>query len=370
VSRFLNKKYKGVTPYVPGEQPQDMKYIKLNTNESPFPPDPAVQQAAAEAASRLQLYPDPDLLVLREKLAGYFNGKFGTGLSRGNFMLTNGSDEALNDLFMAFCGPDRPAVFPDITYGFYKVFAEVNGVPYKEIPLQGDFTVDADALAEEEGTIFLANPNAPTGLALSRDEIERILRARPDDLLVVDEAYIDFGGESAVPLLEKYDNLVVVQTFSKSRSMAGARVGFAAAQESLIRDLDTLRNSTSPYNVNRMSMAAAEAALDHDEAVQKNVAEIKEIRESTKAALKEMGFRVTGSLGNFLFLKHDGFDGEELYEALKARGVLVRHFKKERIAKYNRVTIGSREQMREFLRILGEITGSEEETRLRNGEQR
>ena len=259
MSRFFTQRLAKLTPYTPGEQPRDMQYIKLNTNESPFPPSPAVIEAAKAEAGRLQLYSDPTCRELTDKLASLY------GVAPAQVILTNGSDEVLNFAFMAFADEDHPLVFPAITYGFYPVFAELNRIPYEEIPLKEDFSVDyRDYLNLGGKTIVIANPNAPTGLCLTLAEIEEIVRTNPDGVVVIDEAYVDFGAESAVTLTDKYDNLLVTQTFSKSRSLAGARLGFGIGNKALIADLHTVRYSTNPYNVNRMTAAAGYAALCSD----------------------------------------------------------------------------------------------------------
>lgn len=250
MSRFFSEKYDRLTPYTPGEQPKDRKFVKLNTNESPYPPSPLSQEYAAQVAKDLQLYCDPDCTKLTQKLAETYD------VDTENILFTNGSDEALNFAFMAFCDDSHPAVFPDITYGFYPVFADLNGIPYEEIPLDDDFTVNVDAFCGVNKTIFLANPNAPTGVALPLSAIERIVRSNPDNVVVIDEAYVDFGADSAVSLIHQYDNLIVTQTFSKSRSLAGGRLGMAIGDASLIRDLNTVKYSTNPYNVNSVTQAA------------------------------------------------------------------------------------------------------------------
>lgn len=355
MSRFLSSKYEDLEPYVPGEQPQDQKYIKLNTNESPFPPAPDAVAKAAEAAQRLQLYSDPDCRVLSEKLAKHLSGESGLELTRENVIITNGSDEVLNFAFMAFCSEEKPAVFPDITYGFYPVFADMNGVSYREVPLDENMKiVPADYLGAE-GTLFIANPNAHTGVALSREEVEEIVAGNPDNLVVVDEAYVDFGAESCLPLLGKYDNLLIVQTFSKSRSLAGARLGFGVSSREIIRDLNTIRNSTNPYNINSMTMAAGVGVLENEDYTKKNCEQIIVNRRYTEEQLKAKGFELTDSSANFIFMKHPEVDGGKIYEEMKRRGVLIRHFTKPRMAQYNRVTIGSREQMDIFLKVLGEV---------------
>ncbi|MBR6088628.1 MAG: aminotransferase class I/II-fold pyridoxal phosphate-dependent enzyme, partial [Anaerolineaceae bacterium] len=254
--------------------------------------------------------------------------------------------------FMAFCDEEHPALFADITYGLYPVFAELNRVPYVEVPLRGDFTLSKNDYGQLNGTVFLANPNAPTGIALSSAEIEAMLCSRPDRLHVIDEAYVDFGAESVLPLIKRFDNLLVIQTFSKSRSMAGARLGFAVGCEGLIRDLNTLKYSTNPYNVNRMTSAAGIAAIAENDYYRENAARIIENRNWTREQLMNLGFEVTDSRSNFLFARTDCIPGNELYLRLKERGVLVRHFHKDRIEDFVRITIGSREQME---RLIAEI---------------
>ena len=349
MSRFFSEKFAALTPYTPGEQPQDQQYVKLNTNESPFPPSEQALRAAAEAMRPLQLYSDPDCRILREKLAARY------GVAPDEVTVTNGSDEALNFCFMAFCDARHGAAFPDISYGFYPVFAQVNGVPYAEIPLKADFSVDPSDYAGIGKTVFIANPNAPTGKALSPAEIEKVLQSNPDNVVVIDEAYVDFGGESCIPLVRKYDNLLVVQTFSKSRSLAGGRLGYAIGNRELIRDLDSLRYSTNPYNVNSATLALGAAILDDEATTRANCAAIIETRARTVEALRALGFEVLDSCANFVFARTPAVDGGELYHKLKARGVLVRHFTKPRIAQFNRITIGTQAQMDTLLAAIRAI---------------
>ena len=349
MSKFFSEKYKGLIPYTPGEQPKERKFIKLNTNESPYPPSKKAQTAAAEAAQYLQLYSDPEAKLLHEKIAEL------CGVTPDCVRATNGSDEILNFAFTAFCDDKSPAIFPDITYGFYSVFAELNRVPYKAVPLREDFSVNVEDYCGVCGTVFIANPNAPTGICLGLDEIERIVASNPDNVVVIDEAYIDFGGESAVPLTKKYKNLLVTGTFSKSRSMAGARLGFAVGDAELISDLQRIRYSQNPYNVNRMTMAAGLGALADGEYFRKNVSLVKEAREWCAGELRSLGFEMTPSAANFIFATSDRISGEELYLALKARGVLVRHFKNPRICEYNRITVGSIEEMHTLVDKIKEI---------------
>ena len=349
MSKFLSEKYASLTPYTPGEQPKERKYNKLNTNESPFPPSKAVIDAASEEAGKLQLYSDPELTPLVRELASLY------GVAPENVIATNGSDEVLNFAFMAFSDATHPIVFPDITYGFYPVFANLSAIPYEEIALKDDFSVDYRDYVGIGKNIVIANPNAPTGLALSLSEIEEIVKSNPDNVVIIDEAYVDFGGESAIPLTKKYDNLLVTGTFSKSRSLAGARLGFGIASKEIIRDLNTIRYSTNPYNVNRMTMMAGCAALKDNDYYMDNCRKIVENRSYTKAALEKLGFNVLDSKANFLFAESKEIDGEELYLKLKARGILVRHFSAERIKDFNRITIGTKEQMDKFLFATEEI---------------
>ncbi len=349
MSKFLVEKYASLEPYTPGEQPRERKYLKLNTNESPFPPSEKAIAYAREEAERLMLYSDPECKELSAKMAETL------GVKSENVILTNGSDEVLNFAFMAYCDDKTPAVFPDITYGFYKVFAAVNGLPARVIPLREDFSMPMEELLSAKGTLFIANPNAPTGLLLSLSQIEKLLAADPKRIVVVDEAYIDFGGESAVSLIGKYENLLVTGTFSKSRSMAGARLGFGVASAALIEDLHRIRYSTNPYNVNRMTAAAGVGALADKEYFEENCKKIIEARAYLATELSALGFSMTESFANFLFVRHSALGGEELYKALREKGVLVRHFGAERIKDYNRITIGSMEQMQTLVCIIKEI---------------
>ena len=351
MSRFFSSKYNSLEPYTPGEQPKDAQYIKLNTNESPFAPSPKAVDYAAKAACNLQLYPDPECRILTQKIADYL------GLDFDQVLVTNGSDEILNFAFMAFCDSEHPAAFPDITYGFYPVFASLNGVPYTEIALNDDFTINIDDYLGIGKTIFIANPNAPTGKVLSIDEIEKIIKSNPDSVVVIDEAYVDFGSRSCVGLINKYDNLLVIQTFSKSRSMAGARLGFGAASKELIQDLNTIKYSTNPYNINAMTMAAGMGVMEDEEYTQNNCRTIIENREWTETELNKLGFETTNSKTNFVFAKHPDISGKKVYDFLREQGVLVRHFSKERICEYNRITVGTRAQMQVLIDKLKLLLG-------------
>lgn len=339
MSRYFSKKFKALVPYTPGEQPKEMKYIKLNTNESPFPPSEKAMKKAAEAVKNLQLYCDPECRALVKKASEVFS------VDTDEILFTNGSDEILNFAFSAFCDETHPAVFPDITYGFYPVFAEINRVPYEEIPLKDDFTISVDDYIGINKTIFIANPNAPTGIALSLNDIEKIVSSNPDSVVVIDEAYVDFGTESAVSLIHKYSNLLVTQTFSKSRSLAGGRLGFGIACKELIADLNTIKYSTNPYNINSLTQAVGAGVLEDEEYTKSNCKTIIENREYLTKKLEAIGFFVLPSKANFVFARHDKTDGRALYEALKSKGVLVRHFDSERLRDYNRITVGTKEQI-------------------------
>lgn len=349
MSRFFSHQFASLTPYTPGEQPRDQQYVKLNTNESPFPPSPGVLQAVAEESARLNLYCDPECTLLRQAAAELY------GVEPQNVLPVNGSDEALYFTFLAFGDKAHPFAYPEISYGFYPVFSRFTHVPAREIPLKSDFTVDVRDYLDLKENIVLANPNAPTGVCLSVDEIERLVRANPGRLVVIDEAYIDFGGESCVPLVHRYSNLLVIQTFSKSRSLAGARLGFAIGCEDLIRDLNTIKYSINPYNVNRMTQAAGVAAIQDGDYYAANAQTIIRTRERTACALERLGFTVLPSKANFLFAASDTVDGETLYRELKARGVLVRHFTKLTIQNFCRITIGTDEQMEILLDRIQEI---------------
>jgi len=349
MSRFLSSRLKHLEPYTPGEQPQMRDLIKLNTNESPFPPSENAIKMAVEAAGSLQLYPDPECRKLTEMLAKNL------GVNNDELLLTNGSDEILNFAFMAFCDGERGAVFPDITYGFYKVFADLNGVPYREIPLNKDFGINFGDYVDLNETIFIANPNAPTGIYYEIEQIEEIIKNNQNSIVVVDEAYVDFGNKSCVPLIKKYDNLLVTRTFSKSRSMAGARLGYGVGCRELIRDLNTIKYSTNPYNINSVTMAAGIGSIADDTYFKDRCRKVCEVREYVKDKLSQMGFEMTDSRANFIFTRHNKISGEELYTKLREKNIIVRHFDKERISDYNRITIGTREQMDKLLCAVSDI---------------
>ena len=344
MSRFLNEKYQKLEAYTPGEQPRDMKYIKLNTNESPYPPSKGVLDAVNSIeAANLRLYSDPECKNLKKAIAELY------GVETDNIYLSNGSDDILNFSFMAFAGNGVKAAFPEISYGFYKVYAELYGLDYVKIPLTEDFSVNPQDYNSLNCFIVIANPNAPTGKTISKDDIIGILESNPYNVVLIDEAYVDFGGESVYPLIKEYKNLLVVQTFSKSRSMAGARLGFAFGDKELISDLNKIKYSTNPYNINRLTLVAGEAAIKENEYYMENCKKIIATRDYTVEELKKLSFDVIDSKANFVFAKNCTVSGQYLYESLKSKGILVRHFSDEKIKDYIRITIGAREEMEAFI---------------------
>ena len=349
MSQFFSAKYSALKPYVPGEQPRDRRYIKLNTNESPFPPSPKALAKAEEAAKNLQLYSDPTCMALKQKLAEP------NGLKPSQVFCGNGSDEVLYCAFLAWCDGQTPAAFPDISYGFYKVFAQFTGIPYTQIPLDENYNVCPEDYLGVGKTIFIANPNAPTGKLLRLEQIEMILKSNPNNVVVIDEAYIDFGGESAVKLVDSYENLLVTQTFSKSRSLAGGRLGMAFGCEALIQDLETAKFSINPYNVNSMTMAAGIGALEDEAYTRQNCQTIMENRSYTTQALEKLGFTVLDSKANFIFAKNPAIPGGDLYRKLKDMGILVRYFDAPRLSAFVRITIGTQQQMDALLGAISQI---------------
>ena len=350
MSRFFTKTLSALQPYTPGEQPQDMQYIKLNTNESPFPPAPGVLDAvSSEEVSKLYLYSDPDCKALTEAIAKRF------GLQPTQVTVGNGSDEVLWFALRAFCDEQTPLAYSDITYGCYKTWCSMLNVPSRIIPLQEDYSVDTRQYNGLNCTVMITNPNAPTGICLPLSAIETVLQANPDNVVIVDEAYVDFGGESAVSLIEKYDNLLVVQTCSKSRSLAGARLGFAMGNPDLIADLNRIKFSFNPYNVNRLTCLAGIAAMEDEDYFRACTEAVAATRERVAAELREMGFALTESKANFLFAESSRIPGGELYRKLKEKGILVRHFDKPRLENRLRITVGSDRQMDALLTALREL---------------
>ena len=350
MSRYLTPTLAGLSPYTPGEQPQDQQYIKLNTNESPYPPSPAVVAAVnAAEVEKLRLYSDPACAQLLAAAAEYH------GLSPDEIMPGNGSDENLFFALRAFCDEQHPLAYADVTYGCYSVWCNLMHIPSHILPLEEDFSIDPTKYYGLNETIVIANPNAPTGLALPRSAIEGILKANPNNVVIVDEAYVDFGGESCVPLIHQYDNLLVVQTFSKSRQLAGARLGLAMGNAALIADLNRVKFSLNPYNINRLTLKAGEAALKDTAYFDATRQKIMDTRAWTAKELANRGFSLTDSRSNFLFARTDRMEGGALYRALKEKGILVRHFDSPRIADYLRITIGTPEQMEALIKALDEI---------------
>ncbi len=352
MSRFLRKPWNQLAPYVPGEQPRLPRLIKLNTNESPFPPAPGVREVLSRAESeRLRLYPDPEAVELRKAAAEFY------GIPESRITVGNGSDELLAFLFMGY---GERIFYPAISYGFYAVYGGAFAGEAGEVPLTEDLRIRPEDYCHLPGTVVLANPNAPTGIALSSDDIQTILRADPDRLVVIDEAYVDFGADSMVPFIDAYDNLLVIQTLSKSRSLAGARVGIALGQEPLIEDLDRIRFSFNPYNLSRLSILSAAAAFRDREYFDRCCRSIEENREYFTGRLKEQGFRVLPSKANFVFASPPRGDGKAYAAALRQRNILVRHFADPRLTAYVRITIGYREDLEAILRAneeMGETVG-------------
>ena len=350
MSRFLSPTLSAVTPYTPGEQPQDQQYIKLNTNESPYLPSPAVVAAVSEAeVEKLRLYSDPACADLLRAAAAHF------GLQPDQIMPGNGSDENLFFALRAFCDEQHPLDYADITYGCYGVWCGLMHIPSHIIPLKEDFTLNPKDYYGLNQTIVIANPNAPTGIALPRAEIEGILKANPNNVVIVDEAYVDFGGESCVPLIDRYENLLVVQTFSKSRQLAGARLGLAMGNAKLIADLNRVKFSLNPYNINRLTLKAGQAALEDTAYFEKTRAAIMDTRAWTMQQLTDRGFTVLDSRANFVFASTERINGGVLYKKLKENGILVRHFDAPRIDNWLRITIGTPEQMQALMDAVDKI---------------
>ena len=346
MTKFMHSKFSSLKPYDTSEEIESMKgCIRLNTNESPFPPSPKAIAFAHKESESLNYYPDPDCSKLAEKLSRMLD------IKPSNIIFGNGSDEILSFIFMGLC--EHGAVFPDITYSFYKILAGLHGVKYLTIPLR-DFRILTEDYTDLEGrTVFLANPNAPTGLTLDTGELELIISSNPDSLIVIDEAYIDFGGKSAVRFINKYPNVIVVRTFSKSRSLAGARLGWCMCNDDLAKDLRTLKNSIAPYNVNGMTQAAALGSLEDEEYTRRNINVICRVRDNTKNRLRDMGFEVLDSSANFLFVKHKTVGGAKIFEALKRFKIVIRHFSNPLVLDdWNRITIGTAEQMQVLLEVM------------------
>ena len=336
-----------VVPYVPGEQPKAEKLIKLNTNECPYPPSPKVMEALQKlSANEMRLYPDPAVSELRQALADYYKVKV------EQVFVGVGSDDVIANAFMTFFNSDKPILFPDITYSFYDVWAELFGIPYERIALTEDFRINPADYKKENGGIIFPNPNAPTGVLEDLSMVEEVLEANRDVVVMVDEAYIDFGGKSALPVLEKYDNLLVVQTFSKSRAMAGMRIGFAIGNETMIQYLNDVKFSFNSYTMNQTSIAMGVACVEDDMYFKDIVGKVIATRERVKKELKELGFSFPDSMSNFIFATHESVPAAELFEVCKRENIFVRYFKKTRIDNYLRISIGTDEEMDELLSVL------------------
>ncbi|WPC40803.1 histidinol-phosphate transaminase [Clostridium sp. JS66] len=350
MSKYWSEITKSIEPYVCGEQPKDKKYIKLNTNESPYPPSPKVLEAIKNAANGdLRLYPDPDCDEFRKAIAEYYN------LSKDEIFIGNGSDEVLAFSFLTFFNTNETIIFPDISYSFYPVYAGLYNLNYKLAKLEDDFSIPVSEFAEKNGGVIIPNPNAPTGRCLDTDSIKRILNYNSNKVVIIDEAYVDFGGNSVVGLIKEYDNLLVIQTLSKSRSLAGIRVGFAMGNKELIQGLNRVKNSFNSYTIDRVAAAAAVAAIKDKEYFAQCVTKVISTRERIIKKLNSLGFNVVPSKANFIFITHKDYAASDLFTKLREKSVLVRYFSKERINNYLRISIGSDEEMDFFIEKLQEI---------------
>lgn len=348
--RFWSPEVRELEPYVPGEQPKIQNLLKLNTNENPYPPSPkvveAVQAVLHAQADVLRLYPDPDATVLKQAIAKQQN------IDVSQVFVGNGSDEVLAHIFKAFFLQDGPILYPDITYSFYPVYSQFFGTKTKEIPLNENFEIDVRDYTQPNGGVIITNPNAPTSIALSLAEIEQVLQANPDRVVVIDEAYVDFGAESAVSLINRYENLVVCQTTSKSRSLAGLRVGFAIAQSHLIAALEAVKNSFNSYPIDRFAIAAAVASFEDQAYFEEQCQKVITSREKLVRDLTVLGFNVLPSKANFIFATHSQHDAGQLAQKLREQGIIVRYFNKPRINQFLRITVGTDEQNARLVQTL------------------
>ena len=339
-----------VVPYTPGEQPKIKNIIKLNTNENPYPPSPLVYRAYEEInLDDYRKYPDPTCSGLVESIASFY------GVKKENVFVGVGSDDVLSMAFLTFFNSDKPILFPDITYSFYDVWANLYRIPYKQIPLAEDFTINPEDYHTQNGGVVIANPNAPTGVKLGLDAIEGIIKSNPDVVVIVDEAYVDFGAETALPLIDKYDNLLVVRTYSKSRSLAGLRIGYAFGCEKLIKYLLDAKFSFNSYTMNMPSLTLGAAAMNDREYFEKTTAKVVATRERVKVQLKELGFEFGDSATNFIFARHPQKPGKEIFDYLRAHDIIVRRFDLPRISEYLRISIGTDEDMDTLISVLKEI---------------
>jgi histidinol-phosphate aminotransferase len=349
-SRYWSDLVTGLDPYVPGEQPKIANLVKLNTNENPFGPSPRVLEAIrAATGDNLRLYPPPDADSLKAAIAAYH------GVARDQVFVGNGSDEVLAHLFQAFFSGKGTVLFPDVTYSFYPVYCGLYGIPFETVPLAGDFSLRVEDYQRPNGGIIFPNPNAPTGVALPLEQVEALVAANPDSLVVVDEAYVDFGAETAIPLVARHPNLLVVQTLSKSRSLAGLRVGFAIGQRDLIEGLERVKNSFNSYPLDQLAIAGAVASFADETYFQHSRRGVIANREQLRSGLEDRGFAVLPSCANFLFARHGRLGGAELAAKLRERGVVVRHFNRPRIDPFLRITVGTAEQQQRLLEALDDI---------------
>ena len=339
-----------VVPYVPGEQPKIKNIIKLNTNENPYSPSPLVYKAYEEVdLDDYRKYPDPTCSVLVDAIADFY------GVKKENVFVGVGSDDVLSMAFLTYFNSDKPILFPDITYSFYDVWADLYRIPYKQIPLKDDFTIDPEDYKIENGGVVIANPNAPTGVKLPLEAIEDIIRSNAGSVVIVDEAYVDFGAETALPLIDKYDNLLVVRTYSKSRSLAGLRIGYAFGCEKLIKYLLDAKFSFNSYTMNMPALTLGAAAMRDKEYFEKTTAKVVETRERFKKELRGLGFEFADSATNFVFARHPEKSGKEIFDYLRSNGIIVRRFDKPRISEYLRISIGTDEEMDKLISALKEI---------------
>jgi histidinol-phosphate aminotransferase len=347
MSRFWSAFVHNLEPYVPGEQPKLANLVKLNTNENPYGPSPKVLEAIhQENCDRLRLYPDPTSHELKQAIADYYK------VNTANVFVGNGSDEVLGHIFHALFQHAPPLLFPDITYSFYPVYCQLYKIDYQTVPLTAEFQVDVADYLRDNGGIILPNPNAPTGCLLSLDEIERLLQSNTDSVVVIDEAYIDFGGETAIPLTQRYPNLLVTQTMSKSRSLAGMRIGFAVGHPELIEALVRVKDSFNSYPLDRLAEAAGVAAIRDRAYFRETCDKVIESRNKVTAGLQELGFEVLPSAANFVFARHPDYDAAELAAGLRKEGLIVRHFNKRRIDQFLRITIGTPSENQHLLSVL------------------
>jgi histidinol-phosphate aminotransferase len=349
MSRFWSSVVRGLSPYVPGEQPKQDGLIKLNTNENPYPPSPRVLAAISAATDRLRLYPDPRATGLREAIAAYYD------VAPEEVFVGNGSDEVLAHAFQALLKHDAPLLFPDITYSFFPVWCQLYGIGHEQVPLDTAMCVQIADYRRPCGAIILPNPNAPTGIALPRDAIAQLVTDHPDQLVVIDEAYVDFGAVSAVPLIKRHDNLLVTQTLSKSRALAGLRVGFAIGQRPLIEALERVKDSFNSYPLGGPALAGATAAIKDDAWFQETRRRIMASRDALTRGLTDLGFEVLPSAANFVFARHPAHSGADLAAGLRQHGVLVRHFAKPRIADFLRITVGTDEQCSRLIELAANL---------------